>query len=458
LSVQIHNITGLEIEKLNKKRKEKDGADGEDEAEESDDLPSSYCTIILNHQKIYKTRTKPKAAKPFFNVETEKFIRDWRTTEVMISVRDARVHENDPLLGVIYLPLAKLFEKRSQVMDVWPLAGGIGYGRARVSLVFRSVELQAPERLLGWDYGTLEIKGPVKAVGSLPENLHSLRLKLSSSIDRGKMEARDGQWTPKHDKRSVFIAVRKRYATPLVVEFGKSTLGPDGSPAFAVFWLYDIQDDKEKMVTTKVWKGAKANLKHASNCCDYDGLEDSEKPLGEIQLNMTFWRGLSGYHQALSRAGKKQDLADVMEVLDVVNENKEDVEEGSHGESDSPDSEEGGDGGADEHEGSSETKAKLHKLGRDDTDDEEEPQGSKNTLKAIVHGHNDSTHGGRDPMSQLKDYTSHSKQLHRRHRGIMQWKGARTLDWMMTKAQHGKGKATGLFQHGNRDPGLETEV
>jgi len=97
------------------------------------------------------------------------------------------------------------------------------------------------------------------------------------------MDERDGQWTPKHDERSVFVAVRKRYAMPFV-DFRKPTLGPDDSPAFVVFWLHNIPDDKEKMVTTKVWKGGKANLKHAPNCCDYDDLEDSEKRLGEIQF------------------------------------------------------------------------------------------------------------------------------------------------------------------------------
>ncbi len=58
LSVQIHNITGLEIEALNKKDKN-DGGDREDEAEQSDNMPSSYCTIILIHRNGYMSRTQP---------------------------------------------------------------------------------------------------------------------------------------------------------------------------------------------------------------------------------------------------------------------------------------------------------------------------------------------------------------------------------------------------------------
>lgn len=115
LSLQIHQISGLEFEQINKPRDESDISD--DTAAGSDDLPSSYCTVILNHQKIFKTRTKPKSSEPFFNAGTERFIRDvslmllvsafrkganlyqWRNAEILVYVRDSRVHENDPLVG-----------------------------------------------------------------------------------------------------------------------------------------------------------------------------------------------------------------------------------------------------------------------------------------------------------------------------------------------------------------------
>lgn len=52
LSIQIHNIIGLEVEALQKK--DGDTADCEDEAENSEDLQSSYCTLIINHRKVYR--------------------------------------------------------------------------------------------------------------------------------------------------------------------------------------------------------------------------------------------------------------------------------------------------------------------------------------------------------------------------------------------------------------------
>lgn len=64
LSIQIHNITGLEYEKINKNRTN-EGDESEIEAGD-ESLPSAYCTIMMNHQKVFKTRTKPKNGKPFF--------------------------------------------------------------------------------------------------------------------------------------------------------------------------------------------------------------------------------------------------------------------------------------------------------------------------------------------------------------------------------------------------------
>ena len=118
-SIQIHQITGLEFEKINKNQGEGNRDEGDETMEGAGDLPSSYATVILNHEMIFKTRTKPKNAKPFFNAGTERMVRDWRTTEVMVSVRDSRVHENDPLLGIVYLPLGRVFKERSQVSTFW---------------------------------------------------------------------------------------------------------------------------------------------------------------------------------------------------------------------------------------------------------------------------------------------------------------------------------------------------
>jgi hypothetical protein len=428
LSIVIHQITGLELEAINKNQVSKNET-ASDEEEEGGDLPSSYCTIILNHQKIFRTRTKPKNAKPFFNAGCERFIRDWRSAEVMISVRDARVHEDDPLLGVIMLPLKEVFEKRCQVNGIWPLAGGVGYGKCRISMVFRAVQLQAPVEMLGWEYGTLDIKPEIKC-NLQDEGLKGLRIKARTSIGKGKFYA-DGQgaWKTKHGK-PVRLAVKKRYSTPLVLEFRSSSALLDKTPAFAIFWLKDILDEEERTVKLVVWKG---DLKRAQT----NVLEEYGERVGEIELTLTLWRGLSGYHSKL--ASHDDNIADIMEVLDSAQDNDE---EDSGLESDLP---------SNNHSGSSSDEG-------DDDDEREAIKERKSKFKEEESKSDLESNGKRGPIDQIKDYKQHRKQLHRRNRGLMQWKGPRTLKWMQNKVVRGEQRVTGLFKHHERDSGIETEV
>ncbi|KAM7200717.1 hypothetical protein V8F20_005219 [Naviculisporaceae sp. PSN 640] len=498
LSIQIHNITGLEVAKLNRDRSHGagDGEDREDEAEQSDSLPDSYCTIILNHRKIYRTRTKPKNAKPFFNAGTERFVKDWRTAEVIVSVRDSREGENDPLLGVVYLPLRRVFEKRSQVMQTYPLAGGVGYGRARISMVWRSVELQMPRELTGWDYGTLEVKGPVRAKGQLDESVNGSKLKLTTKIGKGKMHPSShsspgheaGEWMPKKKgEGSIFLAVIKRHASAMVMEFYHSSLISDSNPAIAVLWLSSIPDEEDKLVTLKLWRGGKKQLERARSCSEYHGLEEGEEPLGEIEMTVRLWRGLSGYHKKYAGKSKNSDVRGVMEVLDLINDEKM-ADDGPHPDelnddrsvSDEDESWSEVDhrsdrSGPKEGRGSPEEAEKrkmLRKARADDSssssssdDDSGSESGPIKKLKRKSQsalggksGEGSDDDGTRGPLAQIQDYKLHHKTLHRKHRGVMQWKAARTLDWMADRAKHGKGKIGDVFRHSDKDTGIETEV
>lgn len=471
VSIQIHNITGLETAKLNKTSSKDE--DREDEAEQSDDLPDSYCTIILNHQQVYRTRTKPKNAKPFFNAGTERFVRDWKTAELIVSVRDSRENEEDPLLGIVYLPLRRVFEKRSQVMETYPLAGGIGYGRARISLVWRSVELQLPKELMGWDYGTVEVKVPVRLKQN-NDSLHACRIKLQTKLGRVKLKPDGGEWKPKKptEHGSVFLGVTKRYASPLVLEFRKSSLGPDSSPAFGVFWLCDIPDEEDRTVTLKVWKGGKQNMKRATSCYGYQGMEEGEQPLGEIDLTLKFWRGLSGYHKKYANKAKNSAVKDVMEVLDTIADEKMGVDEEEGEDSDSSDTDSDSDSDYDKLYGNGDGKKKksqedvqkrkmLRKAGSDSSggsDDDHHKNPIAKVKDRVLTGKDCTEDGSRGLRAQVQDYKKHHKSLHRKHRGVMQWKCARTLDWMANKAKHGKGKVEGIFEHRDKEQGIETEV
>ena len=102
------------------------GQDTAEPAEEGANLPSSYCEIIINDDMIYKTRVKQYSSMPYFEAGTERFIRDWRETVVRVQVRDARLREKDPVLGIVTVKLSELFKNSSEVTRLFSLQEGVG--------------------------------------------------------------------------------------------------------------------------------------------------------------------------------------------------------------------------------------------------------------------------------------------------------------------------------------------
>jgi hypothetical protein len=316
------------------------------------------------------------------------------------------------------------------------------------------------------------------------ESFTQHRIKIKTNLMRAKMqpagdrqEGLIGTWKPKRDKQSVFLAVRKRYASALIVEFRKSSLGPDSTPAFAVFWLKDIPDEEEKTISVKVWQGGKKNAHRATTSYDYQGMDENERPLGEIELTLKFWRGLSGYHKGYANKDRNSDVRNVMEVLDTANDEHQ-VDDDDDDESDSGSDSDSNHSDTTTTTTSGPSRRKLRSHTNDDSSgsdsDEGESKGSnpiklaktpiakaKEVVSKVVDidGHNDSNDGSRGARAQVRDYKDHHKQLHRKHRGIMQWKGARTLDWVAGKAKRAKGKIGDVFEHDeSKAGGVETEV
>ncbi|KAM0721598.1 hypothetical protein Q7P37_002523 [Cladosporium fusiforme] len=311
-SIQIHQITGLELEKLSKDAASSDFKDEEEETGSS--LPSAYCNVVINHRKVFKTRTKPQNAKPFFNAGTERFIPDWQNAEVHIGVRDSRVHEDDPLLGIVHLPLADVFKHRSQVEGFFPLAGGVGFGRVRLSMVWRSVQLQAPPEKLGWELGTLEVNPEIHAT-NLPQGFGDLRLKLRTNLSSGKMyPTKEFDGWKSHHRQSHRLAVQKRYASCLSIRFRDKKLIGGNNAAFAVLWLREIPDEEEREIELPVWKG---DFKRAINCT----LDNPGEQIGSVKIKVTFWSGLGDAHYKW--ASKDMHLRNVMELLETARDNLE---------------------------------------------------------------------------------------------------------------------------------------
>jgi hypothetical protein len=431
-SIQIHQITGLELEKLSKGD---DSSNIQDEEQESgDSLPSAYCNVIINHRKVFKTRTKPQNAKPFYNAGTERFIADWQNAEVHIGVRDSRVHEDDPLLGIVHLNLAELFKERSQVNGFFPLAGGVGFGRMRISMVWRSVQLQAPPEALGWELGTLEVKPEIESL-NLPEGLGSMRLKLSTNLGSGKMyKSKQHTGWSSHRHRSHWLAVQKRYSTCLSIRFRDKKMVGGNNAAFAILWLRDIPDEEEREIELPVWKG---NFKRAIAC----SLEEPGENIGSIKLTLRFWSGLG---QAHSRwANNDPDLRNVVEVLETARDNLDEHKAGEKAGVVRTESDADSDAGRDDVDSST-----------DDDSDNEHRNGNTKEDTDNDNAHRDS-HG---LIDHYRERRRDQKAEHRRHRGVMQFRIPRTARWAMHKGERVQDKVAGIFKHHTREPGVETEV
>jgi len=98
--------------------------------------------------------------------------------------------------------------------------------------------------------------------------------------------------------------------------------------------------------------------------------------------------------------------------------------------------------------------------GNSSSSDSSSDEGGEMTPKTKSGASTDSlgSNGKRGTIDQIKDYKEHKKQLHRQNRGMMQWKGPRTLQWMKHKVDHAEEAIVSKFKHSERDTGIETEV
>jgi hypothetical protein len=311
----------------------------------------------------------------------------------MITVRDYRLHEQDPILGVVALPLAQVLKERSQITTTLPLVGGVGYGRIKFSLIFRGVQASLPRQLLGWPIGTLVIE-PQGTADKLSSELSRCRLVFKTLYGKGRMMSNsDGTWHQRRDN-TICLPVKNRYASCLVVQFKRQNLGPDITPAFCVLWLKDIPDEEDTEVSLPIRQNVGKEFARArSNATD-----DGAQPLGYLRLKVRFWSGLSGYHK--KSAGKDEALRDVMEGLDSI--------EGSTS------------------SGSNSLKAESSSSSSSSSssDDEDSSVGSK---KSSLQGN-------------LKGFKTKQKDLQSKHRGLMQWSGMRKAAWFKDKIVDGTSK------------------
>lgn len=176
----------------------------------------------------------------------------------------------------------------------------------------------------------------------------------------------------------------------------------------STLWFKDIPDDEECTLALPI-------IRNENNAFDRARLNAIDVELGEVvgtlHLKLRFWPGLSGYHKAI--AEHDSSMADVMEVLDCEQELS----------------------GADNSNSAEE-------------EDEEDSSSSSSEGGGIV--------------SEIKQYGQKKEALHRKHRGLLQWSGARNIVYARDGIKGSVGNVTqkmkGKLKHTQASSGVENEV
>lgn len=411
--------------------------------------------------QVYSTRVKPITSTPIFNAGTERFVRDWRCAHVSVTVRDSRMRENDPILGIVWLKLSDLLANASEVTRFFPIENGIGYGSVRVSVLFRPVQVKLPPNLLGFDAGTLVIrKLRAKPIGenteSLLSTLLSCEVKLKASMSTSKASKKDAE---REDDGSVVwkedppmeIPVQQRYGSALVIKFKESTALKSSKLGMAVLWLRDVVDDEDNVIDVALFKaGNYDRLKQNyippdGNLGAWETSRDELTRIGTVQLELTINPGIGTAHRktmntsepSQKRLWEEVDRRDSVGLQEQVGyyedgkavsgQNTEVSQEEVHDETQENDEQENGVGGVNKSA---------------DGSADEESDGDEN--KGLMH--------------KLKEWKKHEKELHQQHRGIMQRKPARTAEWLKNNVEETGQKVKNRFKMKSRQPDVETEV
>jgi len=267
LSIILHQINNLERQNLEGKSGDREGEAGQDTdqaSEQSENLPSGYGEFLVNDDMVYKTRVKQYTTNPYFEAGTEVFVRDFQNTVVRVVIRDSRLREADPILGIVSVRLSEVFSDASSVTQTYAITEGVGFGKCNISFAFRGVQTTLPPNMRGWDTGTLEVEDVAFTIDSNKSDLFEakaarLRVVTSEKVEvLPKKESNISGNTLQWDMDKLRLPVYSRYQSSVIFEIGKTggilaPLGVGVKPdAIAVLWMQDLTDDIEQEVKIPV--------------------------------------------------------------------------------------------------------------------------------------------------------------------------------------------------------------
>lgn len=452
------------------------------------------------------------------------------------------MRQHDPILGVITMKLSNILQTSSQVTRWYPLNGGVGFGRARISLLFRSVETRLPPAQLGWDVGTFEFRSEKIIARNFNQQA---KIKLRTGGSSGKISKRqchesgggDGvYWSPskKLEHGLPRLPVKYRYRSPVIFEF--YTAGRRHPIAYSVFWLHHLEDNKQVNLNIPIWK-TDNGLRLTQNYITEENFQSipdlNVEKVGRLEFDCRFKAGADEDHERFvtdndSRETQEtwdachsqgvrdtivtKDLSKVVQELhdqsltqgrDVLSQAKEEdrkkwlskdgtdwsgafgrdptdyLDHAKASKTSDPHETGGGRRVRDLLRGTEHESEPSSDDDEKDNDSETDSDTSSSADLGIVDATTRSTNGngdgedaalshtesshlnphhGNGPIASFKEYKKNKKGLHRKQRGLMQWKPIRNVAFAKDNAKFAVRRALHVGKLEGRQPGVDSEV
>lgn len=190
---------------------------------------------------------------------------------------------------------------------MYSLIEGVGFGRASVSVLFRSFKVDMPKELRGWDTGTIHILSDVKIEvdKSHADKLEGDRLVIGNTESTSKVPAKvstkEGSSIVWVVDPSIRLPVYSRYQSAVHFNVGGGGMLNGGPGAFASLWLQDIPDDEECRIRIPLVHAEKAKQLRQNYINDVTEQTHKFQRIGYLTCKVMLDSGLDADHEQVSQ-------------------------------------------------------------------------------------------------------------------------------------------------------------
>ncbi|KAF1797109.1 hypothetical protein FB192DRAFT_1335564 [Mucor lusitanicus] len=273
----------------------------------ADKSVNPYALVYVNDRKVFQTRPKMKASCPYWNADTECFLKNYATSFIRISVKTSIDLEHDPVIGTNVLKISDLFDgpvRKVKEAERWiTLKNGIGYGKVLLNVTYKPIKLTLPRELSGSDVGTLVIQSihltnlkNTMDTKNLKHTRATISLNVEPKIQKHlqssalTQETTGSTWGWSAD--SSYFPLLMRYKTALFIQLSQ---GMGAHRATARLWMKEIVDYEWQDLTL----GLHDYTPETGNGNRDELSWGSDGPNGYIVLRLKFVPGFSPVHAQL---------------------------------------------------------------------------------------------------------------------------------------------------------------